>query len=196
MVSSTATTVTQYLASLPADRRAAISRVRDTINANLPAGYEEGMVYGMIGWYIPLARYPDTYNGQPIGPAALASQKNYMALYLTSVYGDPALATWFKQAYAAAGKKLDMGKSCVRFKTLDALPLDVVAETIRRVPVDAFIAKYEAARTEASPKPKSARVVRAAAAKPKAATKAKSAARRKPKSKATATATKRVKARR
>jgi hypothetical protein len=188
MVSSTATTVTKYLASLPADRRAAISRVRDTINANLPAGYAEGMFFGMIGWYIPLERYPDTYNGQPIGPAALASQKNYMALYLTSVYGDPELERWFKQAYAASGKKLDMGKSCVRFKTLDALPLDVVAETIRRVPVDAFIAKYEAARTPASPKAKSARVVRAASktkskSKPNAKSKAKPAKSKPAKSK-------------
>jgi len=141
---SSAASVEQYLASLPADRRDAIARVREVVNANLPAGYEEGIQFGMIGWYVPLARYPQTYNGQPLGVAALASQKNHMALYLMSVYGDPALETWFRKAFAAAGKKLDMGKSCVRFKQLDALPLAVIGETIAKVPVDAFLARYEA----------------------------------------------------
>lgn len=161
-------TVEQYLASLPADRRDAIARVRDVVNANLPAGYAEGMQYGMIGWYVPLARYPHTYNGQPLGVAALASQKNHMALYLTSVYGDPALERWFRDAFARTGKKLDMGKSCVRFKRLDALPLDVIGETIAKVPVEAFLARYEAVKGAPGDKrpAKSARATRAAAAKP------------------------------
>jgi hypothetical protein len=144
-------TVKEYLAALPADRRAAIARVRDVVNANLPAGYVEGMQYGMIGWAVPLSRFPDTYNKQPLGVAALASQKGYMSLYLTSVHGSAALATWFRKAFAAAGKKLDMGKSCVRFRSVDDLPLDVIGETIARVPVDAFIAQYE--RLMAASKP-------------------------------------------
>jgi hypothetical protein len=142
------TTIDEYLASLPEDRRVAISRVRETVNANLPAGYEEGLQYGMIGWYVPLSRYPDTYNGQPLAVANLGSQKNHMAIYLTSVYGDPTLEKWFRDAYAAAGKKLDMGKSCVRFTSLDALPLDVIGETIGKVSVEAFLARYEAVRSE------------------------------------------------
>ena len=177
-----ATTVEQYLASLSADRRAAIEQVRSVVNANLPAGYEEGIEFGMIGWYIPLSRYPDTYNKRPIGIAALASQKQYMALYLTSVYGDPKLESWFKKAFAAAGKKLDMGKSCVRFRTVDALPLDVIGETIAKVPVDAFIASYEKVRAKTAKKP-SPRIVRAARtkSKPKAKPKAKAKAKAKPK---------------
>jgi hypothetical protein len=170
MVSSAATTVTKYLASLPADRRAAIQKVRAVINANLPAGYEEGMQYGMIGWHVPLSRYPDTYNGQPLGVAALASQKGYMALYLTCVYGDPALATWFRTAWAASGKKLDMGKSCVRFKTLDALPLEVIAETIARVDVTSFLAAYERARRAAGKQPRTRPEATPKRATPKRAT--------------------------
>lgn len=159
------TTVAQYLKQLPADRRAELARVRDVVNANLPEGYEEGIQYGMIGWYVPLARFPDTYNGQPLGIAALASQKQYMALYLNGVYADPALEAWFKRAFAASGKKLDMGKSCVRFKTADALPLDVIGETIAKVPVEALLAKYTAVKGAAKKQP-SARAVRSAKAKP------------------------------
>jgi hypothetical protein len=166
MTARGAATVKAYLAQLPADRRAAIAAVRDVINANLPAGYEEGMQYGMIGWYVPLSRYPETYNGQPLGIAALASQKSYMALYLVGVYGDPDLAAWFRTAFSHAGKKLDMGKSCVRFKSLDALPLDVIGETIRRVPVDRFLAQYEDARSSAKRSKKKTPAPAAAAKKP------------------------------
>jgi len=104
------------------------------------------MQYGMIGWYVPLDRFPETYNGQPIGVAALAAQKNYNALYLMGVYGDKKLETWFKKQFTATGKKLDMGKSCVRFKTLDALPLDVIGQTIAKVSVDDLIAKHDKVR--------------------------------------------------
>jgi hypothetical protein len=145
---SSAPTVKAYLESLPDDRRAAISKVRAVINENLPAGYQEGMQFGMIGWCIPLSRYPDTYNGQPLGIAALASQKNAMSLYLNGVYGDRELERWFKDAFAKAGKKLDMGKSCVRFKRLEDLPLDVIAETISRVSVEKLIEVYEASRRQ------------------------------------------------
>ena len=116
---SDAASVDEYLAGLPGDRRTAISAVRDVVNANLPDGYVEGMASGMIGWAIPLEVYPNTYNGRPLGIAALASQKNHMALYLMSVYGSPELEAWLRGAFAAAGKKLDMGKSCVHFKRAD-----------------------------------------------------------------------------
>jgi hypothetical protein len=149
MATSDAATPEDMIATLPPDRKAAISKVREVIQANLPSGYEEGMQYGMIGYYVPLSRFPDTYNGQPLGLAALASQKNYMSLYLNAVYGDPETERWFKERYKASGKKLDMGKSCVRFKSLDDLPLDLIAETIRRVPVDAYVQYYEATRGSA-----------------------------------------------
>jgi hypothetical protein len=119
--------------------------VRDVILANLPAGYEEGVQFGMIGYYVPLSVFPDTYNKQPLGYLALANQKNYMSLYLNNVYGDPATERWFKERYAASGKRLDMGKSCLRFKRLEDLPLDLIAETVARTPVDQFIAGYQAA---------------------------------------------------
>ncbi|HEY5920093.1 MAG TPA: DUF1801 domain-containing protein [Kofleriaceae bacterium] len=153
MVSSAATTVDQYLAALPADRRAAISRVRDVVNANLPEGFQEGMQYGMISWFVPLARLADTYNGQPAALASLASQKQYMALYLMTVYGDRPTEKWFRSAFAAAGKKLDMGKSCVRFKTIDALPLDVIGQAIARVSIDKYVARIEALRPKSKRKP-------------------------------------------
>jgi hypothetical protein len=116
------------------------------VRRNLPAGFKEGMEFGMIAWYVPLERLPDTYNGRPLGLAALASQKNYMSLYLNTVYGDPATEAWFKRRYEASGKKLDMGKSCVRFRHLEDLPLDVIGETIARVDLDSCLAAYEAAR--------------------------------------------------
>lgn len=144
MVSSTATTATAYLAALPADRRAVISAVRDVVNAHLPPGYVEGIQYGMLAWFVPLERYPDTYNGNPIGIGGLAAQKHYNALYLTGVYSDLATEKWFKAAYAKSGKKLDIGKSCVRFKTLDDLPLDVIGAAIARLSVEDLIARHDA----------------------------------------------------
>jgi hypothetical protein len=144
MVSSKATTAAAYLAGLPADKRTVISAVRDVINEHLPAGYVEGIQFGMLAWYVPLEKYPNTYNGQPIGIAGLAAQKNYHALYLMSVYGDLATEAWFKTAFKKAGKKLDMGKSCVRFKKLDELPLDVIGEAIARLPVEKLIARHDA----------------------------------------------------
>ena len=149
MVKSGAATVEAYLAELPAERREAVETVRRTILANLPDGYEEQMSFGMIGYVVPLSRYPDTYNKQPLALAALASQKRHMAVYLNNVYGDPATLEWFTAAYAASGKRLDMGKSCVRFKRLADLPLDVIGETIARTSLDDFIAFYESARSKA-----------------------------------------------
>ena len=144
MVTSRAATVPDYLAGLPADRRKAIAAVRAVIRKNLPKGYKEAMGYGMICYSVPLARYPDTYNGQPLCYAALAAQKRYCALYLMNVYGDAAEARAFKAAFKKAGKKLDMGKSCVRFKTLDDLPLDVIADTNAATPMAKYVAAYRA----------------------------------------------------
>ncbi|HYI67936.1 MAG TPA: DUF1801 domain-containing protein [Candidatus Limnocylindrales bacterium] len=146
MVTSNAHTVDEYIASLPDDRRTAVEAVRNVVRENLPEGFQEGMQYGMIGWYIPLERFPDTYNGQPLGLAGLASQRSYMSLYLNTVYGDPQTEHWFKERYAASGKTLNMGKSCVRFRRLDELPLDVIGQTIARVDLDGYLEQYREAR--------------------------------------------------
>lgn len=140
---SDATTVTQYLADLPADRRDALKAVRQTILAHLPAGYEEAMNWGMITYQVPLARYPDTYNGQPLAYAGLASQKNYMAVYLTGIYADDAARGRFEAAYRATGKRYDVGKSCVRFRKLDDLPLALIGESIAMFSVDEFVARVQ-----------------------------------------------------
>ena len=146
MAKTTATTVDEYLAELPADRRAAVEAVRKVILEHLPKGYEETMQFGMIGYVIPLERYPVTYNGMPLEYAALASQKNYMSLYLMNIYGDPEAERWFVEQYRASGKKLDMGKSCVRFKKLENLPIDLVGKAVARTSVDEFIELYETSR--------------------------------------------------
>jgi hypothetical protein len=145
-VRSDATTVEQYLAELPDDRRSTVEAVRRTILANLPSGFVEGMQHGMIGYYIPLERYPDTYNGEPLGIASLANQKRHISLYLMGIYANDYDARWFKERWEATGKRLDMGKSCVRFRKLDDVPLPVVGEAIARTSAEEFIAAYEEAR--------------------------------------------------
>jgi uncharacterized protein YdhG (YjbR/CyaY superfamily) len=152
-----AATVAAYLAALPEDRRAALEAVRQTIRQNLDAGYEEGIQYGMIGYYVPRSVYPAGYHVDPRQPlpfAALAAQKSHMALYLMCVYGDPVQDKWFRKAWAKTGKKLDMGKSCVRFKSLDDLPLEVVGELVRRVPAKAYVRSVEAALAKLGKAPK------------------------------------------
>jgi hypothetical protein len=146
MASSSAATAEEYLRELPPERREVVSAVRDVVLRNLPTGYREGMSFGMIGYCIPLERYPDTYNGQPLVCAGLAAQKNHYALYLMGVYQDPQSEAAFREAFAAAGKKLDMGKSCVRFRRLEDLPLDVVGRTIAATPPEELIRQYEASR--------------------------------------------------
>ena len=143
---SDAETVEQYLAGMPIERRETVEGVRRAILTKLPDGFVEGMQYGMIGYYVPLERYPDTYNGQPLGIASLANQKRYVSLHLMGIYANDFDARWFKEAWQATGKRLDMGKSCVRFKRLDDVPLDVVGAAIARTTVDDFIAAYESAR--------------------------------------------------
>jgi hypothetical protein len=142
---SNATTVTDYLAELPADRRTALEAVRQAILANLPSGYEEAMNWGMIVYQVPLARYPHTYNGQPLAYAGLASQKNHMAVYLMGIYADEAIRERFETAYRATGKRYDVGKSCVRFRKLDDLPLELIGESIAVFGVDEFVARVEKA---------------------------------------------------
>jgi hypothetical protein len=143
---SNAKTVDEYLQALPEERRDALNAVRKVILANLPEGYEECMQYGMIGYVVPHRLYPSGYHcnpAQPLPNASLGSQKNHMALYLMTVYGDPPTEQWFRKAWQAAGKKLDMGKACVRFKKLDGVSLEVIGEVIARTPVDKYIARVE-----------------------------------------------------
>ncbi len=146
MVRSAAATVEEYLHELAPDRREAIQLVRELVLDNLPPGYVETMNWGMITYEIPLDRYPKTYNSQPLMYAALASQKRYMSLYLMCVYSHRESRTWFEERYRASGKKLNMGKSCVRFRRVDDLPLDLIAETIAGTPVEDYIKFYEASR--------------------------------------------------
>ncbi len=144
---SDATTVSGYLAELPGERRRAIADVRDVILDHLPGGYAEAMQYGMISYIVPATVLAETYNGQPLMYAALASQKRHMSLYLTNVYGDADVEAWFRERYRATGKRLDMGKSCVRFRKLDDLPLDLVGEVIARTPMAEFVEIYRASRS-------------------------------------------------
>ena len=138
MASSAAKTVDAYLKELPAEKRAVISGVRDVIRKSSPTGYEEVMQYGMIGYIVPLKVTGPTYNGQPLAVVCLAAQKNYFSLYMMAVYADGGERKRFEEAYAASGKKLNMGKSCVRFKALDDLPLPLIGETLARVPVETY----------------------------------------------------------
>ncbi|ANB16206.1 DUF1801 domain-containing protein [Dokdonella koreensis] len=146
MVKSAAMTVAQYLDSLPIERRQVVAPLRDLILRHLPPGYAESMNWGMISYEVPLARYPSTYNGQPLAYAALAAQKNGYSLYLMGLSMKPEREQALRDAFRAAGKKLDMGKACVRFGRLDDLPLDAIAAAIAGTPVQAYLADYEASR--------------------------------------------------
>jgi hypothetical protein len=144
MVRSEAASVDEYLLELPEERRETVSAVRQVILRNLPEGYEERMNWGMISYEVPLERYPDTYNGQPLMYAALAAQKRGYSLYLMCEYADGGES--LKQQFEQAGRKADMGKSCVRFKRVEDLPLEVIGRAIARNSVDEFIELHQAAR--------------------------------------------------
>jgi hypothetical protein len=144
---SDARSVEEYLSSLPDDRRVAIEAVRDVILANLPIGLEEDMNWGMISYQVPLERHPDTYNKKPLMYAALASQKNHMAVYMTGIYTSDEARADFEAAYRATGKRYDVGQSCVRFKKLADLPLDLIGKTIGAFEVDGFIEHVENTRS-------------------------------------------------
>ena len=139
-------TVDGYLAALPPERRDMVERIREAILANLPTGYEEGIQYGMISYYVPLDRYPDTYNGQPLSVASIANQKRYVSAYLHGCYMDERTRAWLVETVENRVGKIDMGKSCVRFRKREDIPADVIGEAVGMLDVDAFIELYEASR--------------------------------------------------
>lgn len=141
-----ATTLAEFLAALPPARRQEAERVRALVNQHLPAGYQETLTSGMIVWVVPLDRYPDTYNGQPLWYAGLGATKSGLSLYLMNAYGHALLAEKLREGFAAAGKKLNMGKSCIRFRDADQLALDTIAEVVAATPLDRFVAVAQAAR--------------------------------------------------
>lgn len=137
-MTSKATTVEQYLSELPPERRAVLEAVRAEIRQNLDPDYEEGIQYGMIGYYIPHRIHPAGYHcdpRQPVPYMGLAAQKNHFSLYLMPIYASPELLAWFQAEWAKTGKKLDMGKACVRFKKLEDLPLAVIGKAVKKTPV-------------------------------------------------------------
>ncbi len=152
MVTSPARTVSAYLASLPPERRRVMQTVRGAVNKAMPAGYKEVMMMGLIAWVVPLSVLPETYNGHPLMYAALAAQKHYYALYVMCASGSKTLLEELRTGYAKAGLRFDMGKSCLRFRDLDGIALDVVTPVIARVPMDAYVHIYHASRRKRHPK--------------------------------------------
>ena len=144
---SKASTVPEYLASLPDDRRNALESLRKVFAANMDPLFEEGMQYGMIGYYLPHRVYPAGYHCDPKQPlpfAGLASQKNHLSLYLMCLYSEGTDLKWFSEEWAKSGHKLDMGRCCVRFRRIEQVPLVVVAALLRRVTANAYVEHYEA----------------------------------------------------
>jgi Domain of unknown function (DU1801) len=146
MVKSNAATVGEYLNQLPEERRAILRQVREVIVSNLPEGYREAINWGMICYEVPLERYPHTYNGQPLSYVALAAQKNYYALYLMCAYQDSKQEKWLREGFRRAGLKLEMGKSCIRFRKTEDLPLETIGRVVASTLPDEFIHRYEASR--------------------------------------------------
>ncbi len=144
---SKATTVEQYFAELPQDRKAAMDKLRKAVKKNLPKGFKEVMSYGMVGYVVPHSIYPAGYHCDvklPLPFICLASQKNFIALYHMCVYGDAKLQDWFVKEYAKrVTGKLDMGKSCIRFKKPENIPFDLIGELCSKVTVHEWIAIYE-----------------------------------------------------
>lgn len=148
MFTNKSRTVAEYLEGLPDDRRAVVSQLRTFVKKNLPKGYKEQIGFGAITYAVPQTKLRDTYNGQPLCYAAIAATKNHYSLYLMNAYGDPKQARKLSDGFKKAGKKLDMGKSCLRFKSLDEIPLDVVGDVIASTPMDAYIEMYRRARAK------------------------------------------------
>ena len=146
MSATLSSAVATFLADLPVERRHEVVQVREVILHHLPAGYEEAVVKRTLVYQVPLVRYPDTYNGHALWYVALASQKSYLSLYLMNVYGDPGLAQRLREGFKAAGKKLDMGKSCVHFKRAADLPLDLIGALVAAVPLERWVAIAKAVR--------------------------------------------------
>jgi hypothetical protein len=145
------TSVANFLSRLPAERRREVERVRRVVRRHLPSGYEEVISKNMLVYQVPLERYSDTYNGHPLWYAALASEKSYLSLHLMSVYGDATQVKRLEEGFQAAGKKLDMGKACIHFRTADDLALDVIAEIVASIPVDRWVQIAQTARAAKSP---------------------------------------------
>jgi hypothetical protein len=146
MATKTQPSVPEFLAQLPSARRREVDRVRALILRHLPPGYEEVVSKRMLVYQVPLARYSDTYNRQPLWYVALASEKSYLSLHLMCIYGDTTKLHQLKDGFRAAGKKLDMGKACVHFKTADDLPLNVIGAVVASVPLERWVAIAQAAR--------------------------------------------------
>jgi len=146
MVQSKATTVSQYLSELDESKRSTIRAVREMILNNLPPGYEENMSWGMIAYEVPLSVVPETYNNKPLLYCSLAAQKRHFAVYLMNIYSDKALEAELVRGFETAGKKLDMGKCCVRFKRLEDLPLEVIGRIVAATPMDRFVDIYHHSR--------------------------------------------------
>jgi hypothetical protein len=168
--------VADYLAGVPPERRSMVSAILEVVRKNLDPAYEEGIRYGMIGWQVPLSVYPSGYHsdGAPLPFAALAAQKNYVSLYLMGLYWGSAdseseltpEARWFEEAWRATGKKLDVGRACVRIKRLEDAALDVIGEAIRRLPASVYVERYEASRPAKKPAAKKPAAKKPAANKP------------------------------
>ena len=146
MVSSKATTVEQYLAELEPARRQEIEKVRKLLLENLPPGLEEVMNWGMICYQVPFSRFPKTYNDQPLMYAALASQKHKISLYLMSIYAYDDLREKFESDWKASGKRFDVGKSCIRFKAVSDIPVEVIKVAIGAVSVEQYLEQYQLLR--------------------------------------------------
>src|SRR2546426_4169566 len=146
MATKTQHSVSNFLAQLPPARRREIGRVRALIREHLPAGYEEVVSKRMLVYQVPLSRYSDTYNGQPLWYIALASEKSYLSLHLMTIYGDPVQSQRVKEGFRAAGNKLDMGKACIHFKSADDLPSHLIGAIIASMPVDRWVGIAQAAR--------------------------------------------------
>ena len=146
MAKSTTKTVKEYIEELPEYRRETIEKVRELILKHLPEGYQETINWGMISYEIPLDRYPDTYNNQPLSYLGLAAQRNYNALYLMPVYQDEKLEEWLSEEFEKANKKMDMGRSCLKFQTVDDLPIEAITKIIAHQTPDEFIESYEEKR--------------------------------------------------
>lgn len=141
------TSITEYLAALPADRRQAVEALRTVLREKLPAGFHEEMNYGMIGYVVPHRLYPKGYHGKPTEPLPfmnIASQKNFIAIYHMGLYADPELKNWFTREFLKHSKvKLDMGKSCIRFKKPDQIPFKLIGELAAKMTVNQWIRLYE-----------------------------------------------------
>ena len=142
-----AKTVEEYSQALPEERQEMVQTLRSAVKSRLPAGFQETMQYGMISFVVPSERFPDTYNKQPLAIISIGNQKNYVSLYLMSHYGDAEAENWLKESFRDAGKRLDMGKSCLRFRKPDDIPVEVISQAAGRLSVDEFVQMYEASRS-------------------------------------------------